>query len=255
MIFDLVIPFYNPSAGWEKKFVDKFNKLVAGYFKGDKELINLVIVNDGSSKNFGEQELNYLKVSIPHIEIVSYTQNRGKGYALREGVKKASTDYCIYSDYDFPFGLQVVRDMYNELTKGTDITTGCRRKGNYFNALPFKRKLVSKGLIVFNKQILRLPVEDTQAGIKGFNKYGKALFLQTTIDRFLFDMEFILLASKIKDINIKALSVSITHETHLSDFGMKVMRQEFKNLLKIVFRKKNEIQFKKDIIQYRPGRV
>jgi hypothetical protein len=138
--------------------------------------------------------------------------------------------------------------MYDELQKGTDIVTGCRRKGNYFNSLPFKRKMVSKGLIVFNRQFLRLPVYDTQAGIKGFNKYGRAMFLRTTIDRFLFDMEFILISSKIKGMVIKSLPVNITHETKLSDFGMKVMRQEFKNLLSIVFRKKDGTATKEDII-------
>ncbi|MBN9482241.1 MAG: hypothetical protein BGO70_16830 [Bacteroidetes bacterium 43-93] len=255
MIFDLVIPFYNPSVGWEKKFADKFGKLVDTYFDGKRELINLVVVNDGSTKNFTEKELAYLKAEIPHIEIVSYSQNQGKGYALREGVKKAVTDYCIYSDYDFPFGLQIVSDMYKELVAGTDIVTGCRKKGNYFDSLPFKRRIVSKGLIIFNKRFLQLPVTDTQAGIKGFNQYGKVVFLQTTINRFLFDMEFILLASKVTDMHIKSLSVNITHETKLSDFGMKVMQQELKNLLQVVFKKKNEKQYKKDIIQYRPGRV
>lgn len=248
MILDIVIPFYNPSIGWEKKFADKYTKLVDTYLSDIKEDINLIIVNDGSTRNFTDTESNYLQARLPHVQIVTYQQNMGKGYALRKGVEQANTNYCIYTDYDFPFGLQVVRDMYEELKKGTDIVTGCRRKGNYFNSLPFKRKMVSKGLIIFNRQFLRLPVYDTQAGIKGFNKYGRAMFLKTTINRFLFDMEFILISSKIKDMVIKSLPVNITHETKLSDFGMKVMRQEFKNLLTVVFKKKNGSASKKDII-------
>lgn len=248
MILDIVIPFYNPSAGWEKKFAEKYAKLVDVYLNDIRDEINLIIVNDGSARNFTEKESQYLQTHIPHVQIVSYSQNMGKGYALRKGVEQAGTSYCIYTDYDFPFGLQVVRDMFEELKIGTDIVTGCRRKGNYFNSLPFKRKMVSKGLIVFNRQFLRLPVYDTQAGIKGFNKYGRAMFLQTTINRFLFDMEFILLSSKIKGMLIKSLPVNITHETKLSDFGMKVMRQEFKNLLTIVFKKKNGATSKEDIV-------
>ena len=248
MILDIVIPFYNPSKGWEKKFADKYTKLVATCLSDIKDDINLIIVNDGSTRNFTETESNYLQTHLPHVQIVTYEQNKGKGYALRKGVEHATTANCIYTDYDFPFGLQIVRDMFNQLQSGTDIVTGCRRKGNYFNSLPFKRRMVSKGLIIFNRQFLRLPVYDTQAGIKGFNKYGKAMFLQTTINRFLFDMEFILLASKIKGMVIKSLPVNITHETKLSDFGMKVMRQEFKNLLTIVFKKKDGTASKEDII-------
>ncbi len=248
MILDLIIPFYNPSAGWEKKFVDKYLRLVATCFSGRKEDINLVVVNDGSSRDFSDKEISYLQQYIPNIQVVSYHDNKGKGYALRQGVQKAKTDYCIYTDYDFPFGLNVIGDIYAELQKGTDVVTGCRRKGNYFSSLPFKRKMVSRGLVLFNKRFLRLPVEDTQAGIKGFNKYGKAMFLQTTINRFLFDMEFILLSSRVEDMSIKSVDVSITHETKLSDFGMKVMNQEMKNLLSIVFKKKNGPRSKKDII-------
>jgi glycosyltransferase involved in cell wall biosynthesis len=248
MILDIVIPFYNPSKGWEKKFADKYTQLVATCLSDIKDDINLIIVNDGSTRNFTEVESNYLQTHLPHVQIVTYQQNKGKGYALRKGVEQATTANCIYTDYDFPFGLQIVRDMFNELQAGTDIVTGCRRKGNYFSSLPFKRRMVSKGLIIFNRQFLRLPVYDTQAGIKGFNKYGKAMFLKTTINRFLFDMEFILLASKIKGMVIKSLPVNITHETKLSDFGMNVMRQEFKNLLTIVFKKKNGTASKEDII-------
>jgi len=248
MKLDLIIPLYNPSNDWEKKFAGKFTKLVNSYFNGDNELINLVLVNDGSPRNVTEKEIGYLRELIPHLEFVSYTQNQGKGHALREGVKKAVTDYCIYSDYDFPFGQEIVQSIYQELQNGTDIVTGRRLGGNYFNSLPFKRQIISRGLVMFNRYILRLPVYDTQAGIKGFSKYGRATFLETTINRFLFDMEFILISSRVEGMTIKEVSVSINNETVLSDFGFSVVRQEMTNLMKILFKKRNGRRRKENII-------
>lgn len=248
MKLDLVIPLYNPASGWEIKFVSKFGELVDRYFAGNKDFINLVLVNDGSPRNFTDKEINYLKEQIPHIIIVNYQENKGKGHALRQGVQSSVTDYCVYSDYDFPFGLDIIHSMYEELVNGADVVTGSRLTGNYFGSLPFKRKLVSRGLVIFNKYFLSLPVYDTQAGIKGFNKYGKAMFLKTTINRFLFDMEFVLLSSRVKGMVIKPLDVRITVDTVLSDFGIKVLKQEFTNLLQIVFKKRIVGQRKEDII-------
>ena len=48
--------------------------------------IELIIVNDGSSKNVSVEHLKFLKSEIPAVKIISYEQNRGKGFALRKGV-------------------------------------------------------------------------------------------------------------------------------------------------------------------------
>ncbi len=247
-MLDLVVPFYNPQPGWEEKFARQFNTLIDTYFEGDKTMVHVVIINDGSRHRFTEQEVNYLKQHIPDLKTVCYKENRGKGYALRTGVAQTRTGYCIYSDHDFPFGLGIIPAMLQELQNGADIVTGRRTKGNYFRSLPLKRKLASRGLEFVNKYLLRLPVADTQAGVKGFNKYGKALFLKTRTERFLFDMEFIMLAGRIRNIVIKELDVNITSETRLSDFSRKILQQEFKNLFRIILRKKHEKQFKEDII-------
>lgn len=248
MMLDLVVPFYNPQPGWEEKFARQFDNLINTYFEGDKTLVHVIIVNDGSRHRFTELEVNYLKQHIPCLKTLCYKENKGKGYALRTGVAYTQTDYCIYSDNDFPFGLGVIPAMLQELQNGADIVTGRRTRGNYFRSLPLKRKLASRGLEIVNKYILRLPVTDTQAGIKGFNKYGKALFLRTKTERFLFDMEFIMISGRIKDIVIKELDVNITSETRLTDFSRKILQQEFKNLVKIILRKKHDKQFKEDII-------
>lgn len=249
MMLDLVVPFYNPQPGWEQKFVRQYLALVERYFGGNREAIHVIIVNDGSKNRFTALEVDYLKKHIPHLKALCYEENKGKGHALRTGVAHAITDYCIYSDNDFPFGLEVIPAMLQELQNGADIVTGRRTRGNYYEALPLKRKLVSKGLELVNKHVLRLPVTDTQAGIKGFNKYGRALFLKTRTERFLFDMEFIMIAGRISDLVIRELDVNITEETRLSDFSRRILQQECTNLVKIILRKKHAKQSKEDLIQ------
>lgn len=248
ILLDLVVPFYNPQPGWELKFVSRFQQLVRDYFQGDPDSIHVVVVNDGSTVRFTEKETGYLQQHIPRLKTVCYSENRGKGFALRTGVAEAVSDYCIYSDNDFPFGLEAIRQIYDALRQGADIVTGHRTNGNYFRHLPFKRKVISKGLTLVNKYLLRLPVSDTQAGIKGFNRLGRKLFLDTTTDRFLFDMEFILLAGKVKGIRIKELPVNIRAGVKMSDFSSGIMKQEFKNLLRIIFKKKQGRQNREELM-------
>lgn len=222
--------------------------LVDSYFDGDKRKLNIIIVNDGSRQPFGEQDLKLLSGNIPNFKAIGYTENRGKGYALRTGVKEAQTPYCIYTDNDFPFGLEIISLMYEALKNGTDIVTGHRANGNYFHHLPLKRRLASKGLSFFNKYILRLPVSDTQAGIKGFNQYGKVLFLNTQTDRFLFDLEFILLSRNVKGMVIRELDVNVVEDIRMTDFSKEVMRQELRNLINILLKKKYRKQTKEELL-------
>jgi hypothetical protein len=79
-----------------------------------------------------------------------------------------------------------------------DVVFGIKNKA-YYKQLSLQRKLVSKILQLFIKILFpRLPVSDTQCGLKGMNLKGKAIFLHTKTDRYLFDLEFILNAAKSK---------------------------------------------------------
>lgn len=238
-MLDLVVPFYNPKPGWEVKFVNKFQQLINEQFDGDNTYIHVIVVNDGSDSPFTEKEIQYLQQHIPHVHAIGYSENQGKGFALRTGVAEAKTGFCIYSDNDFPFGLKVIREMYDALQTGADIVTGCRTRGNYFRHLPLKRKIASRSVSFINKYILRLPIADTQAGIKAFNTKGRGVFLRTTINRFLFDMEFILLAGRTPRMRIIELHVNVVPGIKMSNFPHKIMQQEFRNLMSLFLNNNN----------------
>jgi hypothetical protein len=125
--------------------------------------------------------------------------------------------------------------IYSELkSENTDVVIGIRGE-EYYTHLPQARVRISKLLRWFIKKFLRIPTDDTQCGLKGMNQKGKEVFLQTTINRYLFDLEFIFLSAR-KKLSIKTIEVELRPEIVLSKMNWKILLQEFRNFLKIFVR-------------------
>lgn len=197
--------------------------------------VELIVVNDGSSKNVSHESLTFLEKELSAVTIVSYVQNRGKGYALRQGVAKAKQDLIIYTDIDFPYTEESFLTVLEILKEGNDVVPG-HRGASYYSKTPFIRKIISKTLRWTLKTFLRMPTDDSQCGIKGFNKTGAAIFLDTEIDRFLFDLEFIKLSSRRK-AKIKKAEVTLKPDVVFSKVNFKILARESLNFFKILFRK------------------
>ena len=227
----LVLPCYNPPLNWENVVVDS----VASIEKNGQISIELIIVNDGSTKNVSDDSITQLKSKIPEINIINYSKNRGKGYALRQGVAEAKSELIIYTDIDFPYTEESFMTVYNSLTEGHDVVPGHRGEA-YYSKTPAVRKLISKSLRWTLKTFLRLPTDDSQCGIKGFNQTGAKVFLDTQIDRFLFDLEFIKLAAKRK-VKFQKAEVTLKPDVVFSKVNFKILARESLNFFKVLFRK------------------
>ncbi|HWB62373.1 MAG TPA: glycosyltransferase, partial [Chitinophagales bacterium] len=168
----------------------------------------------------------------PEIKLVSYPINYGKGHALREGVKRELGQIVIYTDIDFPYTHASLVSIYNTLQSGNcDVAIGIRGE-EYYTHLPKARVRISKFLRLLIRGLLRIPTDDTQCGLKGFNQNGKEVFLQTEIERYLFDLEFIFLSAR-KKLLIKTIPVQLRPGVELSSMRWKILLQESGNFLKI----------------------
>lgn len=227
---DIILPAYNPLPGWEDNVIGRFQSL-------EKALpaikITLFIVNDGSHTLDEPSSLALLRKAIPDIQWISYNDNQGKGYALREGVKKSTGDYILYTDIDWPYTEESMIQLIKALMEGADAVIGTRDEG-YYAHLPRSRRRISRLLRKINASFLRLKVDDTQAGLKGFTNKVKPVFLATSINRYLFDLEFIYLLSSKKN-NFKILGIPITLRSGItfSQMNRKILFQEARNFLKI----------------------
>jgi len=227
---DLILPCYNPPENWVENLLQHYEEMRSILASVQ---VQLLLVNDGSTRNFGEEQVNQLRSLIPDIIIISYTQNRGKGYAVREGSRQGRNDFQIYTDLDFPFGVGIIKKVYEQLLQGADVVAG-ERGAAYLELLPAKRKMITRLSRYINHFLLRLKINDAQAGLKGFNRKGRRVLLTTQVDGFLYDSEFIYKAGRDPLINMKSLDISCRPGIRFSSFGIKPLLKELQNYFSIL---------------------
>jgi hypothetical protein len=145
----------------------------------------------------------------------------------------------MVTDVDLPYTTESMISIYNELKTGTcDIAAGNRNK-DYYNQVHGFRRNLSLMLRYFIRKRLRLFADDTQCGLKGFNETGKQLFLQTKINRYLYDLEFMVKACNSKTIRLKSVPVIVRNGIVLGSMPFKILLQETGNFLRVLlFRNK-----------------
>ena len=195
--------------------------------------VHLIIVNDGSTQIIDNQCFIDIKKQHSDTTFVNYTENKGKGNAVREGLKVTKYAFQLYTDIDFPFQKEGMIEAYRALQNGIDVVIG-NRKASYETKLRPYRKLLSIGSHLFNKHLLGLPYIDTQGGMKAFNALGREQMLATKINRYLFDTEFIMRCVRKKNIKIKEVFIETREGIQLSEMGFSVLKKEIGNIIRLL---------------------
>lgn len=198
--------------------------------------ISIVLVNDGSTTGIMQNDIEILRKEIPSFEYITYAGNKGKGYALRQGVARADTDIIIYTDIDFPYSTDSVASIFDTLyNEGYDIAIGIKNS-SYYAKVPPVRRYISKILRSLIGLFFRIPVTDTQCGLKGFKRSVKDAFLSTTINRYLFDLEFVRNVYK-QQYKAKPVPVQLNNNVVFRRMNYRLLIPEIINFVKIIFRK------------------
>ncbi len=196
----------------------------------------MYVVNDGSKSGIRTEDLHLLSEKIAGFTYIDSPVNQGKGGALRDAVRLTTGKWVIYTDADYPYLIENAVEMFRLLsTDAADVVVGVRDE-QYYDQLPIGRKIFSLSLKVMNYLFFpQLKVKDTQSGLKGFNQKGKEVFLKTQISAFLFDMEFLVLASKNPTIRIHWIYVQAREGIVFSTMRAKTIMTELVNFASILF--------------------
>jgi len=196
----------------------------------------MYLVNDGSKSGIRSADIRLLSEKIAGFTYIDSSVNQGKGGALRDAVRLTTGKWVIYTDADYPYLIENAVEMFRLLSSdAADVVVGVRDE-QYYDQLPIGRKIFSLSLKVMNYLFFpQLKVKDTQSGLKGFNQKGKEVFLKTKISACLFDMEFLVLASKNPTIRIHWIYVQAREGIVFSTMRAKTIMTELVNFASILF--------------------
>jgi len=235
MKLSVIFPAYN-----EEKRIPKTLRLTYDYLKKQDYQSEILVVNDGSKDKTGEV-INGLKREIPILRFIDNKENKGKGGVVKQGMLEAKGDYRLFSDSDNSTSIDQVENIWPWLEKGFDIVIGSRDvKGAKLDPpQPFIRKvLFGDSFKLLRKIIIGLwTIQDTQCGFKCFSaKAAKDIFSEATEDGFIFDVEVLILAKKLK-YHIKEIPVSWKNSAE--------SKVKLKNVFKMLF---DMLKLRKDLI-------
>jgi glycosyltransferase involved in cell wall biosynthesis len=175
MKLSIIVPFYNEAKTIEEclKRVKKA-KLNPGWQK------EIIVINDGSidSSKFKVQRAK-LQFKIKNLKIVSYQKNRGKGYAVRQGLKKATGDYVLIQDADLEYDPVDYLKLLGPLSeKKAQVVYGSRFLGER-KSMFFWHMLGNQFLSLMTNILYNSTLSDMEVGYKLFpTKLIKSLQLK-----------------------------------------------------------------------------
>ena len=233
MTVSIIVPCYNPPAGWEQAITASWST-----FSGHtNDVVELVIVMDGIKDTAPGPGISFPDHYESRLKLIRYEHNMGKGFALRQGVAAATGDIIIYTDVDFPYTMDSMVTIYHQLINDQcDVAIGVKDEA-YYGHVPFVRRIMSRMLRFFIRLFLSMPITDTQCGLKGFKKNMAPLFLATTINRYLFDLEFVRNCYKSKAYRVNAIPITLKENIHFRSVNYRILLSEAVNFAQLLFRR------------------
>jgi dolichyl-phosphate beta-glucosyltransferase len=203
----IVIPAYN-----ESERLGPPLKLIIDYLGESDQASEVIIVDDGSTDDTSEVARQSL-ADAPAVasQVIRYEQNRGKGFAVRTGLKAASANIALFSDADLSTPISEMSKLTDPLRNGEfDVTFGSRALDRSLIGThqPWQREQGGKVMNLIIRKMSGLPFSDTQCGFKAFDltRFRPLLDLMQ-IDRFGFDVEFLFVAAhnglRLKEIPVR----------------------------------------------------
>ena len=153
----------------------------------------IIVVNDGSKdRTYGV--LEDLSKRNAHIQILSYSNNKGKGYAIRTGFLSATGEKVLFIDSDNDLNPNQI-PIFLDALENVDLVLASKRLSQSTVIESPMRRFLSHSFSCLAYLLTGLSIKDTQTGLKAVKRsVFRPIFSKLVIDRFAWDVELILIA-------------------------------------------------------------
>jgi dolichyl-phosphate beta-glucosyltransferase len=209
----------------------------------------IIVVNDGSLDRTNEEIKNFLKEKKenPIVKYINLPKNKGKGYAIKKGVEASNGQYIVFTDCDLPYSFKNICNVVHMLLNGkVNVAIASRMHKDSTYTIRSRnirwiyiRHTAGRIYNLIINLLTRLHIEDTQAGLKGFDRdTAKLIFKKATINGFGFDIDILACAKENKKI-IRTVPVEFNYEHEMTtiNFVKQTFIMSF-DLLRIFFKQR-----------------
>lgn len=192
----IIIPAYNE----EKRLPATLDRLMSWASGRCWRFLEIIVVDDGSSDGTAALVREYCS-RCPYLRLVSNPGNRGKGYAVRNGMRQACGDWRLFTDSDLSSPIEEFDKLMEAATRaGADVAFGSRALDRTLVSVhqsPF-REISGRFFNLVMRVAMGLPHRDTQCGFKLYSAAAaEQIFERQQIEGFGFDVEDLFLARKL----------------------------------------------------------
>lgn len=225
----ILIPMYN-----EENYVKNTAYTLSQYFGKifAEDEYEIVFCNDGSTDRSTSITES---LDIPEVRTVGYSDNRGKGSAIRYGISACEGEYIVCTDCDLAYGCDAIMGMYNELlSTKCDLVIGSRNlEKDGYHGYTLARKLMSKAYIKVISVLAGFSYTDSQCGIKAYKtESARSIFRLCSVNGFAYDLEVLILADKL-GLAVREKPVKILNHAQ-STSKVKPLRDSFKMIADVI---------------------
>lgn len=227
----VILPAYN-----EEQQIGEMLRETHGALASLEVPFEIVVVDDGSTDNTAEI-LQRTAEELDGVLAVILPENQGKGNALNRGFQASRYALTCFIDADLDLHPRQVETLLGEMQKtGADIVIGSKRHPESVLAYPWYRKLFSTVYYLMVLILFRLPVRDTQTGIKLFKREVLARsFPRIVGKKYTLDLELLVVANRL-GYSIAEAPITLTYQAKFGRIGWVDIRNIVTDTMAVFYR-------------------
>lgn len=196
----------------------------------------ILVVDDGS-RDETAAEARAVAAEDPRVRVLSHPENLGKGAALSTGCASAAGEILVFLDADLEIAPEQVLPLVERMEReGASVAVGSKYLPGAAERRPLARVLLSRLYRVVTTLFFRLPLSDTQTGLKVLRRdVASAAVPALRSRRWAWDLELLVVADRL-GARIVAGPVAVDFSRRATRIGLRGFLDSGLDTLRILAR-------------------